>query len=71
MCSILAMSSDCERVFSQCKLMITGQRNKLKADIIEATQCLRMWLILERKSKGQWHGRHNWKTPLELYTSAK
>ena len=71
MCSIPAMSSDCERVFSQCKLMITGQRNKLKADIIEATQCLRMWLILERKSKGQWHGRHNWKTPLELYNSAE
>jgi hypothetical protein len=26
MCSIPAMSSDCERVFSQCKLMITEQR---------------------------------------------
>ena len=40
MASILAMSSDCKRVFSQAKLMITGQRKNLKADIIEATQCL-------------------------------
>jgi hypothetical protein len=34
---ILAMSSDCERVFSQAKLLITGQRYRLKPDIIEAT----------------------------------
>jgi hypothetical protein len=67
MASIPAMSSDCERVFSQCKLMITGQRNRLKPDIIEATQCLRMWLIMEKKALGSWKGRGNWKTPLELY----
>lgn len=71
MASIPAMSSDCERVFSQCKLMITGQRNKLKDDIIEATQCLRMWLIVERKAKGTWSGKHSWKTPLELYNNTE
>jgi hypothetical protein len=37
MASIPAMSNDCERVFSQGKLLITGQRNPLKANIIEAT----------------------------------
>ena len=31
------LSSDCERVFSQAKLMITGQRHRLKPDIIEAS----------------------------------
>ena len=66
MCSIPAMSSDCERVFSQCKLLITSQRNALQADIIEATQCLRMWLIMERKAVGKWHGRGNWQAPTAL-----
>lgn len=37
MCSVPAMSAECERVFSSSKLMITGQRMRLKADIIEAT----------------------------------
>lgn len=67
MASIPAMSSDCERVFSQGRLLITGQRNRLKADIIEATQCLRMWLILDRKRDGLWKGTGNWTTPLELH----
>jgi hypothetical protein len=59
MASILAMSSECERVFSQGKLLITRQRNRLKPDIIKATQCLRMWLILERKELGKWKGKGN------------
>lgn len=83
MCSIPAMSSECERVFSQAKLLITGQRTRLKADIIEATQCLRMWSIMDRKAAGIWKpGRKKesdgtsvvednnpwvWKTPTELY----
>jgi hypothetical protein len=67
MASIPAMSSDCERVFSQGKLLITGQRNRLRADIIEATQCLRIWLILDRKREGTWRGRGNWATPMELH----
>lgn len=67
MASIPAMSSDCEKVFFQCKLMITGQRNRLKADIVEAAQCLRMWLIMEKKSLGPWKGRGSGETPVELY----
>jgi hypothetical protein len=67
MASIPAMSSECERVFSQAKLMITGQRNRLKSDIIEATQCLRMWLIVDRKREGKWKGKGNWVTPEEIY----
>lgn len=66
MASIPAMSSDCERVFSQCKLLITGQRNKLQPDIIEASQCLRMWKIMERRKEGKWAGRGNWVTPTEI-----
>jgi hypothetical protein len=60
MVSIPAMSSECERVFSQAKLLITGQRSSLKVDIIEATQCLRMWLIMDRKKTGKWSGKGNW-----------
>jgi hypothetical protein len=70
MVSIPAMSSDCERVFSQAKLMITGQRHRLKADIIEATQCLRMWFIMERKTIGEWQGQGNWTVPHEISTGS-
>lgn len=69
MASIPAMSSECERVFSQGKLLITGQRSRLKVDIIEATQCLRMWLIMDRKAMGKWKGKGNWTTPVELFNS--
>jgi hypothetical protein len=58
MASIPAMSSECERVFSQSKLLITGQRHSLQVDIIEATQCLRMWMIMDRKAAGTWKRRH-------------
>jgi hypothetical protein len=60
MVSIPAMSSECERVFSQAKLLITGQRGALRPDIIEATQCLRMWLIFDRKRLGKWLEKGNW-----------
>ena len=66
MVSIPAMSSECERVFSQAKLLITSQRHRLSADVIEATQCLRMWLILDQKKEGKWAGVSNWKTPTHL-----
>jgi hypothetical protein len=69
MISIPAMSAECERVFSQDKLLITGQRNRLAADIIEATQCLRMWLIMDRKKAGLWEGRGNCETPMEVFNS--
>ena len=64
--SIPSMSSDCEMVFSQAKLMITGQRHRLKADIIEATQCLRAWYIMERKAIGSWKSSGKWEAPHEL-----
>lgn len=40
---------------------------RLKPDIIEATQCLRMWLILDRKREGKWKGKGNWVTPEEIH----
>ena len=69
MASIPAMSSECERVFSQAKLLITGQRHRLQADIIEATQCLRMWMIMDRKTAGTWKKKRidHWVTPYELH----
>ena len=66
MALIPAMSSECERVFSQSKLLITGQRHSLQADIIEATQCLRMWMIMDRKAAGIWK-KGRWTTPYELH----
>jgi hypothetical protein len=41
--SIPAMSAECERVFSQAKLLITTQRNRLGDSIIEAVECLKHW----------------------------
>ena len=45
MFSIPAMSSACERAFSQAKKIITNERNRLLADTIEADQCQKWWLI--------------------------
>jgi hypothetical protein len=42
--SIPAMSSECERVFSQAKKMVTDERNRLSAPVIEADQCQKNWL---------------------------
>ena len=41
--SIPAMSAEYERVFSDTKLKISPNRNRLKEDIIEATECLVQW----------------------------
>jgi hypothetical protein len=43
--SIPAMSSACERVFSQAKKIVTDERNRLSADTIEADQCQKWWLL--------------------------
>ena len=43
--SIPAMSSACERAFSQAKKVVTDERNKLAADMIEADQCQKWWLL--------------------------
>ncbi|PWI65082.1 hypothetical protein PCL_07381 [Purpureocillium lilacinum] len=41
--AISPMSDECERLFSSAKLTIVDRRGKLKADIIEACECLRAW----------------------------
>jgi hypothetical protein len=41
--SIPAMSAECERVFSSAKRMITDDRNRLREDIIEASEYLNIW----------------------------
>jgi hypothetical protein len=39
-----AMSSECERAFSNAKRLISEQRYNLKSDVIEADQCIKSWL---------------------------
>ena len=41
MLAILLISAKCERVFSSAKHLITNSRNRLKADIIKANECLK------------------------------
>jgi hypothetical protein len=43
--SMPAMSSECERSFSRAGKMVTTDRYSLKADIIEADQLLKSWLV--------------------------
>ena len=40
-----AMSSECERAFSHAGKMVTDDRYQHKADILEADQLLKSWLI--------------------------
>lgn len=42
--SIPGMSSECERVFSQAKKLITAERNRFKSDMVEAEECTKNWL---------------------------
>ena len=44
MLSILAMSAECERVFSSSKLMVAGGQSRLMEDVIEAGKCLCAWI---------------------------
>jgi hypothetical protein len=41
--SVPAMSAECERVFSQAKLIMTTQRQHLNAETLEALLCLKQW----------------------------
>ncbi|EXU94633.1 hAT family dimerization domain protein, partial [Metarhizium robertsii] len=41
--AISPMSDECERLFSSAKLTVVDRRGRLKADIIEACECLRAW----------------------------
>jgi hypothetical protein len=38
-----AMSTECERVFSSAKKLITPERNQPGEDIIKACECLKAW----------------------------
>jgi hypothetical protein len=42
--TIPAMSSKCERTFSFAKRLINEHRYNLKTDVIEADQCIKIWL---------------------------
>jgi hypothetical protein len=41
--AVLAMSDECERLFSSAKLLLTDRRSRLQMDIVEACECLRAW----------------------------
>lgn len=43
MFAISPMSDECERLFSSAKLTVVDRRGRMKADIIEACECLRAW----------------------------
>ncbi|KAF2834130.1 hypothetical protein M501DRAFT_944829 [Patellaria atrata CBS 101060] len=43
MAALPCISDECERVFSSAKHLISDARNRLQADIIEASECLRSW----------------------------
>lgn len=44
---LLVRWTECERVFSSCKLLVPPNRNKLGAQAIEANECLRSWFRQE------------------------
>ena len=50
-----AMSTECERLFSSAKKLLTPERNALSEDIIEACECLKAWWKkgLIQQQKGQ------------------
>ena len=41
--SIPAMTAGVERLFSQCKIMLTDRRNRLHIDGLEAVECMKSW----------------------------
>jgi len=53
MLAIPMMSSECERVFSSAKHLLTDARNRLSPDIIEANECLKHWFGLQKEESGQ------------------
>jgi hypothetical protein len=50
MLAIPLSSSECERIFSSAKLLITPSRNRLLPDVIEANECLRNWFGTPEKA---------------------
>lgn len=41
---IIAINSDCERLFSSAKLTITSERQRLETDNTEAIELMNVWL---------------------------
>ena len=49
------MSMECERVLSSAKKLLTPARDNLQEDIIEATECLKVWWdeeIIQQRGEG-------------------
>jgi len=42
--TIPGMSAECERAFSQAKLLITDSRNHLLPPTVQACECLKQWI---------------------------
>ena len=42
--SISAMAAECERIFSQAKLALGHQWNRMTEDTLTAIQCLKHWI---------------------------
>jgi len=51
MLALPASSSECERVFSSAKLLISPSRNRVNPDIVEMNECLKSWFAKERISQ--------------------
>jgi hypothetical protein len=45
--SIPAMSAGVERLFSQCKLVLSDRRNRVQIDVLETLECFKLWDKLE------------------------
>ena len=43
--SIPGMSSECERIFSSAKKVITDERTRLSPETVEMDQCLKHWIL--------------------------
>jgi hypothetical protein len=37
------MSAGVERLFFQCKIMLTDRRNRLQSDFLQAVECFKSW----------------------------
>ncbi|KAI1685630.1 Dimer-Tnp-hAT dimerization containing protein [Pyrenophora tritici-repentis] len=66
MFAISPMSDECERLFSSAKLTIVDRRGRLKADIIEACECLRAWYGKPQAERNSDRLRNNQFNPVTL-----
>ena len=45
--SIPSMSVEAKRLFSGCKIILSNQRNRMGAELLEALECLKSWLKIK------------------------